>query len=213
MKFFKKKKHLVKKRPYNLKNRENFYELIGFSKEIFFFNKTNFNYLSKFINIVLREGKKNKIKLILAKAFNYFYHIVTSNNFFLDECFNNLEIFKYSFKANKNFYFINNIFKLITFNLLPCFKIKLDKINKKKTPRVKEKFLMKADYVFRKDRKNMSLKWLSLYSNSFLDKKLSARLFKSIFYTYTEGTTSYLFLKKVSVYNFYMQSKKKKDKF
>mgnify|MGYP006074107181 CR=1 FL=1 len=213
MKFFKKKKYLVKKKPYDLKNKDDFYSIVGFRKEIFFFNKTNFNYLSKFINIILKKGKKLKINLILSKVFSYFFYIVSCNNFFLNDYCNNLDIFKYTFKANKNFFFVNAIFKVIVSSLLPSFKIKSTKVNKRKNPEIKDKYTMKAEYVFKKDRKNMSLKWLSIYSNTFLDKKFSSRLFKSIFYTYTEGTSSFLFFKKVSIYNFYMQSKKKKDKF
>lgn len=185
-------------------------------KDYYYYYYNNSDFIKTFLNLIFEKGKKKKIKLFFSKIFNYFYYIVSYNNQITKDFFNNIHFIKYKLDLSNLYYTINIIIMLAVRDLYSSFKLIYKKIHKKKKKKVQKgekKYFLLADYVFEEDRKNIALKWLHLYSGSFLDKKFVDRLFKSIMITYSEGCESYLFEKKIAIYEFYMESKKKKNKF
>ena len=185
-------------------------------KDYYYYYHNNSDFIKIFLNLIFEKGKKKKIKLFFSKIFNYFYYIISYNNQITKDFFNNIHFIKYKLDLSNLYYTINIIIMLAVRDLYSSFKLIYKKKHKKKQKKIKKgekKYFLLADYVFEEDRKNVALKWLHLYSGSFLDKKFVDRLFKSIMITYSEGCESYLFEKKIAIYEFYMESKKKKNKF
>lgn len=189
----------------------------------FFFNKNNFNFFNQFLHLILNKGKKKKLKICLSKTFNYFFYTVSNDSLLLNNYFSNLNLIKYNFsKENNTLYILNIIIKVLIHNLYSTFNIGFKKVNKRELPKVPKskklnkkinKYTLIPEYVFPENRKNLALKWLHFYSSSFNDYNFSVRLFKAFIFTYTEGNDSFLFKKKLAIYNYYIDSSKKKSKF
>ena len=176
-----------------------------------FYDKNKNKYLERFIRMLIVNGNKKKIKLYLSKSFyNFFYLINLKNKFFLD-FFKILEIINHNFKINRNLYFISSIIKTVSNIISTSYQIQILKIKKKKKTKPTIKTII--DYIFPKNRTNLSFQWIIFYSKVFSDGLFYDRLFKSIFYTYIEGKDSYLFQKKIQTYNLLFEVlKKKKNK-
>ena len=119
-------------------------------------------------------------------------------------------MYKHNYNANSNLYFFNSFFRTVTDFLLPSYTLKFTKLGKKDKTKLK-KYSVTVDYIYQKDRLNLSFKWLIYYSKTFFDKMFHIRLFKSLFYTYIEGNNSFLFLKKIEIYNKFLTARKKKN--
>lgn len=215
MKFFFKKNNFYKK--YKKKKVENF--LISEGDFIFYVQEKNFNlflsknsylYLERFLKILVVNGNKKKIKIYLSKSFFNFFYLINLKNKFFDGFSNILEIINHNFKINKNLYLISSIIQTVSEIVSTNYQIKITKVRKKKKTKPTTK--ISVDYVYPKNRVNLSFQWIILYSKSFNDTLFYNRLFKSIFYTYVEGKSSYLFLKKIQTYNFMFELNKKKKK-
>lgn len=175
-----------------------------------YLNKHNFKLFNKFTNILMLSGGKKKIKLVFSKIFFYFYYLVDLKNPLFNDFENILEMYKHNYNANSNLYFFNSFFRTVTDFLLPSYTLKFTKLGKKDKTKLK-KYSVTVDYIYQKDRLNLSFKWLIYYSKTFFDKMFHIRLFKSLFYTYIEGNNSFLFLKKIEIYNKFLTARKKKN--
>lgn len=218
MKFFIGKKKLLpdKKKRNTVKpsGEEGCFDILFNYKDYYYYYYNNSDFIKIFLNLLQEKGKKKKIKLLFSKIFHYFYYMVSYNDTAKD-FFDNIYFLKYKFSSSNLYYTINIIIMLAIRDLHSSFRLicKKKKKKKKKLPKGEKKYYVQADYVFEEDRRNIALKWLHFYANSLFNKKFEDRLFKSIILTYTEGRESYLFKKKILIYEFYMNSKKKKDKF
>lgn len=191
------------------------YDVLFNYKDYYYYYYNNSDFIKIFLKLLQEKGKKRKIKVLFSKIFHYFYYMVSYGNNIAKDFFSNIYFLKYKFNSSNLYYTINIIIRLAIRDLYSSFKLmcKKKKKKKKKLPKGEKKYYVQAGYVFEEDRRNIALKWLHFYANSLFNKKFEDRLFKSIILTYTEGRESYLFKKKILIYEFYMNSKKKKDKF
>jgi len=182
------------------------------NKNIIFSKNTTHLYIFKFINTFLKKGMKKKILLLLTSAFTTFFNFTKySSVYTVQHLSNYIEMYRHNLAINKNLFFINFILRDI-FNLLnPAFNLKLVIKNKKKRKKTKKKYTYQINYIFPEKRLSLVYKWINLYSNYFLDKSFKTRIFKSLFYTYIERRNSFLYQKKIEIYNQFIKSKKKKE--
>jgi hypothetical protein len=167
--------------------------------------------IKKFLSINQKKGLKKKLAILFSKVFLTIFKFFKNNNFtFLNDLQNLIELQQHNFILNKNLYFLNIIFKNLLKMIQPTFHIsflnKKNKKNKKKDVGYK-KFKAKIAYVFPEQRENIALRWLILYSNHFNDKTFFHRIFKSLFYTFVERKTSFLYIKKIETYSLFSDKK------
>lgn len=165
--------------------------------------------IGKLITNFLKKGLKKKKIVNLTKLFCYFFNFLKFKDLYvLPHVKETVEIHNHNFNLNKNLYLINFVLAEIVKILNPAFNLKL--ISKKKKKKNQAKMSSKISYVFPKKRISLIYRWIYYYANSFPDKSSFSRLFKAIFYTYVERRRSFLYVKKLEVYNKYMSSKRRK---
>jgi len=215
LKFFKKKlynKSFIKSKntinPVFLKQKLSYKNLhllnhstsLGIQKKNYWFNN--------FVAVLLKKGLKKKLQLSMSVVFMNIINTICNNKIQSIEPQKTLEIYYHNMSSNKNNATVNFFLSELLNLLNPAFNLKLGKQNKKKK-KVKSKYMFSINYIFPQKRSNIVFKWLNMYSNYFVDKKFSTRLFKSLFYTYLEKKNSFLYIRKLEMYNQYLQSKKK----
>ena len=137
-------------------------KLVNFSfkykkKNYWFFKSFNFKYLNTFLNISMKDGKKKKMKIYLSKIFYNFFYLISLENTIFNEFNNMLEITHYNFYFNKNYFFINYIFKMTTNVILSSYTLDFKK-NLKKNKKQKTIYKAKTTYIFNKDRQNLAFR-------------------------------------------------------
>jgi hypothetical protein len=161
--------------------------------------------------MVQTRGSKRKLDLIFGKVFKLFFNFLGSNDIIFTDLQKQIEIQKHNFGANNNLFFLNIFFRNLFILLKPLFTLGLDKkrTKGKKKDLSAELYTSKVLYIFPENRENVVLKWLYMYSNCFIDKKLYVRIFKTLFYTLLEQRESFLFIKKIEIYLSYIKDQKK----
>jgi len=214
MKFFILKQSSIKKKYINTKNIQflYYYSIILKKNSNNFISNLNHNIINLFLKINLKKGLKKKIKIIFSKLFSLIINFFKFNDFYQNDFNNQIEIQIYNYTLNRNLYLINMFLKNLVVLLSPLFIIYFNKNKKKikKNNKHYKKYTYSFKYIPITKRLNIVLKSLYNYSNYFLDKNFSIRLFKSLFYTFLEEKQSFLYLKKVETYLILSASKKDK---
>lgn len=78
------------------------------------------------------------------------------------------------------------VFDIVTNLIKPPFVIKSMLVPKKLRKKTKQKFLIKIVYKNENKRLKNSYKQLNYYSNKFADSKFSARLYKSLTFSFLD---------------------------
>lgn len=218
--------HFNKKNNFNLYFFDfSFYKPIKFNKNIFIRNvnkkKKNFKdnsnlrdknlmVLKKYYNISVYNGKKelffNKFNNFL-KLFLYLF--IKKNEFFLKYSnYNNL--YKLFNLKLENFDF-NFLIKDFIKNYNSIFDIKISKIPKKFKKKFKKKFNFELVYVYNKKRLKYTLKLINNYVKNNNKINLENNFFWSFSDIFLDPKNSFLWKRKVNIYNKAMKKFFKKN--
>lgn len=105
------------------------------------------------------------------------------------------------FQSEKqNYDIFSNILSEMTVILEPIFQLRVEKVNKQFKKIIKKKFTSKVSYVKPYKRLNLALRAVALYLNLFRPYKLHERLYHSFFKTLIEQKQSYLYKRKIYLY-------------
>lgn len=166
---------------------------------------TNQQLFDLFVRFIFKNGMKKFQKLQLLKAFNYFFFIFKHDNVVWDGLNSQISVLKQSFFKDSNFFNINFILYWLTNFLNPIFDINCYAVPKKYKKKLKKNYFFKLKYNYFFSRKKITFKWLCIYSNNFNDRSVVKRLLKSLFFTFINGKNSYLYKKKMYIYQQFLK--------
>lgn len=168
------------------------------------------NFKQNFINVIFLKGLKLKYSNELSKTFQLiFFFLKKGNPLFMEySSFFKWESFSRSYLY---FYSIDLLIRLICMPLIPRFTIRCEKVPKRLKKKIKMKYQFKLKYVqFHNDFKKI-LKWLYYYSKYFNKTTLSDRLFHSLFTTFFEEKKSFIYTKKMKIYQKMLKKSRARD--
>jgi len=175
-----------------------------------YFRIKSLNLKQNFTNLITKGGLKLKYANIVSKSFQIFFFFFKRNDPLFHDFSNFFKWF--SFAAKHSYFFsINLLLKIISDFLAPRFIIQCDKLPKRLKKRMKVKYKFRLKYVqFHNDFKK-ALKWLYFYSKFFNKATLSGRLFYAILFTFFEEKKSFLYLKKIKIYQKMLKKVRARD--
>ena len=168
----------------------------------FYTNKQTSNL---FLNFIFKSGMKKSRKKDLLTAFNYFFFVFFNKSVVWDGLNQQIEMLKCSFFKDTNYFDVNYILYWLSNFLNPVFEVVCHSVPKKYKKKLKKNYFFKLKYNYSVTRERKAFQWLTVYSNDFNDRNLSKRLLKSLFFTFIKGKNSFLYTKKIQIYNRFLK--------
>lgn len=160
----------------------------------------NLTLLERFLNLFLKDGLKTKYLKYLNKGIQQVYH--TLYFFWQTLTFQQYIYIDSLFSSEKHNYDIFPALLVEMSDILePMFQLRVEKVNKQFKKVIKKRFITKLVYVKPYKRLNLALKAIILYLNLFKPYKIHERLYHSFFKTLVEHKNSYLYKRKLHLYN------------
>ena len=166
---------------------------------------SNLDTSNLFLNFIFKSGMKKARKRDLLVAFNYFFFVFFNKSVVWEGMKQQIDMLRCSFFKDTNYFDINYILYWLSNFLNPVFEIVCHSVPKKYKKKLKKNYFFKLKYNYSVVRKRKAFQWLAIYSNDFNDRSLSKRLLKSLFFTFIKGKNSFLYTKKIQIYNRFLK--------
>lgn len=157
--------------------------------------------INRFLMVLMRHGLKIKYLNYLNTAISDIYF----SFFYFDKQISSVYgnyMNAINFVSQKfNFFKISTILNFLIALLEPFFFLKFEKIQKKYKKKYKKNFIAKVVYIRPHKRLNLVLRALMNYISLFSQFELSNRLSSSLLKTIVENKTSFLYKRKIFMYN------------
>ena len=199
---------------YNKINKNNFVKSINKKLKNFkdksFIRDKNVTILKKYYNISVYNGKKESFFQNFNNFIKFFFFIFIKKNSFFNNYVNYNNLFKLLELKKINFDF-NFLIKDFIFEYSSIFDIQICKVPKKYKLKFKKKFTFELKYIYNKKRLKYTLK---LLNNSVKHKQkfnLNTKLFWVFVELLLDPKNSFLWKRKINIYNKAMRKFFKKN--
>jgi len=159
------------------------------------------------INLNIRAGKKLKAVHFISRALNDIYALFYTFNTELCADYPAYKIFfEYSETFADEFYKPDFLFKYVYNYLELVFLIKKIRSRRKKKKQVQVK--LKISYLPRRQRRSITIRLISAYLKNYNLQNNASRFSNGLLYLVLSGKNSFLYKKKLSLYNKLLEKKK-----
>lgn len=212
---------LVYKQTYSITASANPSVLIKHNEKVFQFfqiynryNRTahyssdNYRYFSKLVSLNTKTGFKQKSIKTLNKVFTQIYQLfeVFDNDIYTENPAYST-FYNFSRVFSDEFYKPDFLIKYVYLNLELLFLIKKVK-PKKKLKKKKHTPKTLVSYLSQKSRTSITVRLINAYLNQSSDRDRSVRMRDALLYLVFSGKNSFLYKKKLSMYNKLLEKKK-----
>ncbi len=163
-------------------------------------NKQINQVFNSFLVFFMRFGKKILNFKFLTKSFLNIFNIIFLSNFQNFKNYSFLKEFLFNVKLNKS---LNNVVYILNWSLFwyePIFSIKCSVVPKKYRKKIKKKYLYKIAYLNSTKRKNVAVKGVLSYLNTFKNYSVLDRLTLTLSDVIFNFKNSYIYKRKLVVY-------------
>lgn len=160
----------------------------------------NLSIFDRFLNLFFKDGLRLKYLNYFNKSIQQIYH--TLYFFWKTLTFAQYVYIDSLFSSEKHNYDIfSALIYEMTVLLEPMFQMRVEKVNKQFKKVIKKRFTSKIIYVKPNKRLHLAMKAIILYLNLFKPHKINERFYHSLFKTLVEQKQSYLYKRKIYLYN------------
>lgn len=184
-------------------------------KKIFFKDKSNIRdknivILKKFYNISVYNGKKESFFINFNNFLKIFFDIFIKKNKYFEKYINYINLFKLLDIKKINFNF-NVLIKDFIYEYNSIFDIKICKVPKKYKLKLKKKFTFELSYIYNKKRLKYTLKLINNFIKNFKGLNLKNDFFWTFIELLLNPKNSFLWKRKINIYNKAMKKFFKKN--
>ena len=173
-----------------------------------FYMSENYRLISKIIELNTKKGLKNKSIKIFNNAMRYIYGLFDNFDNVLAQDTPSYSVFyNFSKTFEDEFYKPDFFIRYIYASLELLFLIKRIK-PKKKTKKKKNQTKTMVSYLSQKSRYSITIRVINAYLNRFNERSGDKRIGDSILYLAFSGKNSFLYKKKILMYNKLLEKKK-----
>lgn len=187
----------------------------NYSNKSSMFN-SNMSPFQKLVNLSMRSGLKQTSLNLILNVFKDFFFLVKHESSDFNIKYISSKYKEYSItrtlRINSPFY-LNDVLLDIIKKISPMYTLKTNKYPFKKSSKKKKKkskYMVKLVFVKPLSRNLIPLKWINSGSSWYNGINYSTRLFKSILNSYLGGENSFIWKKKIKIYQKVIANYKKK---
>ncbi len=173
-----------------------------------FYTSENYKLMSKVVELNTKRGLKQKSVRLISNSLNYVYSLFDNFDSALSQDTQSYNIFyNFSRTFEDEFYKPDFFIKYIYANLELLFLIKRIK-PKKKTKKKKSQPKTMVSYLSQKSRSSITIRVINAYLNQSNERTNTKRIGDSMLYLAFSGKNSFLYKKKILMYNKLLEKKK-----